>query len=481
MNLKLKMNWLAPAAVAAAALGWLSISSSGCELIASVDRTLISPGGGGGTPTGVGGNEGGGGNNTGGGGTMCVAEMCPGEDTTCAVRACDDGGECVFENSLPGTHCPEFMGEGGGGPDEGVCDGMGTCVECTTATEDSQCSGTDKCIGNECVPATCTDGVVDYAAGETGSNGTNLECGGPCPACINGQGCNDRDDCAGLLCDTAGGGPGGAGGGSPMGTCIACTGDTVTSDCDTDLFCDGTNACVLDLAAGTACTGDDQCNGTGTAVCAQADGDNVCCDTECAGTCESCLAANTDDVDGVCAPNTVDTDPDTDCDTTGLANACNTGNCIGTAAACKPLPNLTVCDTDSGECDVADTCNGTSLSCTDTFEPATTFCGAGITEPICQPNDKCNGTGTCINGAAAGNGVNCQDALFCDGVETCQGGTCTAPAIPPCPGPDGDTDCVESMCDEGTDTCAYDGDGAACMGGVCCDNDGTPGCEATCM
>jgi hypothetical protein len=397
-----------------------------------------------------------------GGDENCIAAQCPGEDTTCGTRACDDG-ECSVEYALPGIDCPEFMGEGGGEPDEGVCDGMGTCVECATAT---QCSGTDKCIDNECVPATCIDGVVDYAAGETGSNGTNLECGGPCPECINGQGCNDRDDCAGLLCDTAGGGPGGAGGSSPMGTCIACTGDVVTSDCDTDLFCDGTNACILDLAAGTACTGDDQCNGTGTAVCAEADGDNVCCDTECVGTCQSCLAAKTGGTNGVCAPNTVDTDPDTDCDTNFPANGCNTGNCVGTIGACKRQPNGFVCDTDSGECDVQDICNGTALSCPNVFSPAGTVCGGGVANPICQPNDVCDATGTCLNGANAANGMDCpNDSIFCNGDEECVGGICQPPptgVLDVCPGDDTGPSCDDS-CNEALDSCtAADASGTVC-------------------
>jgi hypothetical protein len=40
---------------------------------------------------------------------------------------------------------------------------------------------------------TCIDGKKN--GGETG-----VDCGGPCPRCANGQGCNSRTDCAGAFC-----------------------------------------------------------------------------------------------------------------------------------------------------------------------------------------------------------------------------------------------------------------------------------------
>ena len=57
--------------------------------------------------------------------------------------------------------------------------------------------------------------------------------------------------------------------------------------------------------------------------------------------------------------------------------------------------------------------------------------------------------------------------MFCNGTEVCQAGNCGASTGDPCPGPDGDADCVES-CNEPTDTCdANDPDGSACLGGMC--------------
>jgi hypothetical protein len=79
----------------------------------------------------------------------------------------------------------------------------------------------------------------------------------------------------------------------------------------------------------------------------------------------------------------------------------------------------------------------------------------------------------------------CEDGLFCTGVDTCSAGTCVHPGDP-CPGPDGDVDCAES-CDEGADTCsAADLDGSicddslfcngadTCSGGVCGSHTGDP-------
>jgi len=101
--------------------------------------------------------------------------------------------------------------------------------------------------------------------------------------------------------------------------------------------------------------------------------------------------------------------------------------------------------------------------------------------------------------------MSCDDGLFCNGVNTCQAGTCVASGDP-CPGPDGDNNCQES-CDEGGSTCtANDPDlsvcgisGEVCETGVCiacicgdgilacaeeCDDGNTDdgdGCSAVCL
>jgi hypothetical protein len=58
--------------------------------------------------------------------------------------------------------------------------------------------------------ATCSDGVKN-------GNESDVDCGGSCPRCANGQGCSTRNDCAGALC--------------PSGTCLVCA---VKADCGSD-------------------------------------------------------------------------------------------------------------------------------------------------------------------------------------------------------------------------------------------------------
>src|SRR6185436_15384893 len=64
--------------------------------------------------------------------------------------------------------------------------------------------------------------------------------------------------------------------------------------------------------------------------------------------------------------------------------------------------------------------------------------------------DSCNeGTNVCDH---ANNTLPCNDGAFCNGTDTCSGGTCSSHGGNPCPGPDGDSDCSES-CNEAADNC----------------------------
>ncbi|MFH1801491.1 MAG: MopE-related protein [archaeon] len=58
--------------------------------------------------------------------------------------------------------------------------------------------------------------------------------------------------------------------------------------------------------------------------------------------------------------------------------------------------------------------------------------------------------------------LDCDDGLYCNGVEVCFEGSCVSLGDSPCPGPDGDIDCSES-CDESSDDCtANDPDSSFC-------------------
>jgi hypothetical protein len=113
----------------------------------------------------------------------------------------------------------------------------------------------------------------------------------------------------------------------------------------------------------------------------------------------------------------------------------------------------------AGGSECADSCNEADDNCHDVV-------GTPCTDDsnVCT-NDICDGTGSCDH---PDNSAPCDDGLYCTGADTCSAGSCSLHAGDPCPGPDGDADCIES-CDEGADSCsAMDLDGSACDDGIFC-------------
>ncbi|UCG17489.1 MAG: hypothetical protein JSV19_05550, partial [Phycisphaerales bacterium] len=119
-----------------------------------------------------------------------------------------------------------------------------------------------------------------------------------------------------------------------------------------------------------------------------------------------------------------------------------------------------------GEC--ADACNETADNC---YDPAGTACTDDSN--VCTDNE-CDGAGTCI---AVTNTDPCDDGLFCNGADTCSGGTCSQHAGDPCVG---GSECADA-CNETANNC-YDPAGTVCTddGNVCTDNecDGSGACIA---
>ena len=112
---------------------------------------------------------------------------------------------------------------------------------------------------------------------------------------------------------------------------------------------------------------------------------------------------------------------------------CTRDTCDETADQCQHIPNHAVCD--GALCDLQ----------------------TGCTDRLCGGADDCN------------------DDVFCNGVERCNEGHCAAGAVPSCD--DGD-ECTMDLCAEDRRACSYaltdrDGDGAAdqgCAGGTDCDD-----------
>ena len=158
----------------------VALIASGCGLFTAVDRDLI-------PQQGSGGGSGGGGGSSG----ECASPTdCPGADTTCAFRTCEQA-ICGVDFAAAGNSCDD---SGGGGSSGGtVCDGEGACVECL---EDGDCDAFFTCntTQQQCEPGPCANGVLD---GEE----TDVDCGGSeCAGCANGQDCALFTDCASHRC-----------------------------------------------------------------------------------------------------------------------------------------------------------------------------------------------------------------------------------------------------------------------------------------
>jgi hypothetical protein len=317
------------------------------------------------------------------------ADQCTGVDTTCSFRACASG-SCNMELAAAGTACTESGGA--------VCDGLGDCVECLAG---SDCA-TSVCQSNQCVAATCTDGA------QNGTE-TDIDCGGGCAPCINGQGCGGATDCESLFCGASN-------------TCSACAAD---GDCSgaADTYCDGAN-CVALKQNGDSCTDDGQCLSDNCPA-----DDSVCCDAACGATCVACLMTKTGSPNGQCANVTGGDDPEAECGDGGAASCGPSGTgCSGTGPSCALYDNATECiagtcnagqQISPGLCDGSGSCVAGSMSACDPYT-----CNSGATACL----TSCSADGDCISGNYCTGGSACAakkaNGNVCVGSNECSSGFC---------------------------------------------------------
>ncbi len=249
----------------------------------------------------------------------------------------------------------------------------------------------------------------------------------------------------------------------PNGSSCGSSNNTVCDDPDT---CESGNCLTNPAIFGTPCAPDtkectnDECNGSGS--CRSMDKPN--------GT--SCGSNNNTDCDdpdscqnGSCAKNYKPTN--TACTTD--SEVCTNDVC-NSSGVCGHLPNSKDC-TDNDGCTVGDTCSGGNClpgpqkDCDD-LDPCTDdsclggLCVNTYTCP-CQKDADCNDFNPCtINRCENGeckkdnNTETCDDGLFCNGTDVCNGGNCTHSGNP-CPS-------TES-CDESLGACT----GTCCIGLSC--------------
>lgn len=103
-------------------------------------------------------------------------------------------------------------------------------------------------------------------------------------------------------------------------------------------------------------------------------------------------------------------------------------------------------------------------------------CGNDVLEITEQCDDGNLAAGDCCSPACRRDaaGTSCDDALFCNGIDSCDdAAACSKHIGDPCPGADGDGDCSET-CDEGADACtASDAAGSSCNDGLFCNGPDT--------
>ena len=373
----------------------------------------------------------------------------------------------------------------------------------------------------------CGNGVVELTEGCDDGNVTSEDCCSPTcqkdaagSSCNDGLSCNGPDTCnADGVCSVHSGDfcPGPDGDGDCAESCSdadgSCTGlDPNGAPCDDGIYCNGADTCLggsCSVHAGTPCPGADG-DGNCSETCNEAakncklpdPNGSVCNDSVYCNGADTCQSGSCSAHVGTPCPGA---DGDANCSET-----CNelSRNCT------KPDPNGSVCNDNlfcngadtcqSGQCsqhvgnpcpgvdgdsNCAESCNETSDVCTG-LDPNGSGCNDGI---------FCNGADTCLTGVCsqhAGNpcpgvdgdgncaescneasdtcttndpnGSACSDGLFCNGADSCQAGVCSGHVGNPCPGPDGDGNCLES-CNENTDNCASaDPNGSACSDGLFC-------------
>jgi hypothetical protein len=499
----MKKNLTLLAALALGAGALTASSVTGCELIASVDHSLLEGTGGmgGGGPTvggagGTGGQGGAGGTTTssGGGGTggcmgpadcddpeptnecieaSCDADTCGSttladgtaiasqaagdcKETQCAEMGAstlvvnvdndifDDTKECTVDGCNGGMPTNTPMAEGTACTQGGaVCNAAGDCVECIGP---AQCQAMEVCQAGMCVPDTCLNGVVD---GEE----TDLNCGGTqCAPCGNLLDCLVDTDCQSAVCET-------------LSCQIPSCADDMTNGTETDLNCGGScPGCATDQTCATnADCASEVCSGMPLTCQAAVCGDGV---TNAAEVCDG------GDLDGAtCASQGFAGNGTLSCQAGCLAfNTAGCNECDGNNDC--PLPTEPICDLVEGNCEICTAADSSECGTNETCDANNDCdCGAspssptgqactGMTNPDCNPGMGCY---CAAAGAACGAGEVCTAAgCTCGPDVSMTGEACADAQYPSCnPG-------VGCQCEAAPNTC---GNGFMCVAGECaCDS-----------
>ena len=428
-------------------------------------------------------------------GQSCTPFNC-GADGRC-LTICSGDADCVAPNSCQNGSCGKkpIGAACGGGPEcnsgfceQGVCCGTacdGTCRSCNVPSSVGTCTnvpdGTDP-LG-QCADqgaSTCgSDGMCNgkaacrpYAAGTQclapTCTGMTATLPGKCDgagACVRGT----QQSCDPYTCGTAG---------------VCRTACATNADCSNGNVCNGT-ICGKKVN-GADCAASAEC---ASGSCQQ----GVCCAGACTGICVSCaLTASR----GVCTAIAASTDPLNQCADSGASSCGTDGSCNG-AGACRLYPPGLACGMQScagSTLTLAGRCDGTGTCMPGAAQPCAPYvCSSGSCAATCTANTDCTSGNVCTAsscglkplGAACGAGGECNSGFCAQGVccKTACTGNCLSCALTgtggTCSTVPAGQDPLNQCADQGAAGCGTDG---TCDGSGGCRRyvSGTPCAAATC-
>jgi len=231
------------------------------------------------------------------------------------------------------------------------------------------------------------------------------------------------------------------------------------SDCNDNNVCT-TDSCVNGICQlannsntcndNSACTTNDRCsNGSCNGTSITCNDNNPCTNDSCSPSSGCVYTNNTSS----CNDNNACTSND----------RCSNGSCSGTAITCN---DNNVCTNDScnpssgcvytnnaNPCDDGNACNSFDQCCNGSCCGTTDVITCNDNN-VCT-NDSCNPSSGCVY---ANNSNPCNDGLYCNGTDTCSGGSCTQHAGDPCAA--SGRCCIES--NDSCATCPCPDDGNPC-------------------
>ena len=357
-----------------------------------------------------------------------------------------DDNPCTNDICLFGEPSNPPIAAGSACPSGRVCDGAGSCVECTVNTHcalPTECQNYE-CRNHECVAVNVANGtpIINQVAGDCHQNVCD-GAGDWMNRVDNSNVPNDDNPCTNDVCNDGVPTHTNVSGGTVCGAGVSCDGSGSCTGCvnasqcpGTDTFC-GTKTCVAGKCGfsyqpkGTALEPAQQtpgscekkqCNGSGS-VETVADDTNSPPDTECTiGVCNAGIPAQTNKSTGIsCTSNKMCNGSGT-CVECIVANDCDGVDTFCAVRTCSPV----------GICGMIYTPSGTALEAsmqTDGDCQRKQCDGSGKEESVpddtdLPPSGECYET-TCTNGVLKKtnrpSGTPCPSGNKCDGAGTCVG------------------------------------------------------------